>query len=871
MTDRFTPDPFQREAIAALDDGASVLVAAPTGSGKTYVAEHAILRALSSGGRAFYTAPIKALSNQKFRDFQHIYGNDRVGLLTGDSSINPGASVLVMTTEVLRNMIYADSPALDNLRVVVLDEVHFLQDQYRGPVWEEVIIHLPLEVALVCLSATVSNAREVADWLTTVRGDTRAVVENTRPVTLEHHHAVYDKATGQTSILATLEGTKANPRLKRLLATEKSSQGVRGGQRHGKRRDSRVAPPTRSEVVEELQRRDMLPAIYFIFSRNQCDEAARGCRRSALSFVSTRESNEIRRIAASHAENLSAEERSALDYDGFVSLISTGVAPHHAGMVPAFKETVEEAFTLGLVKVVFATETLAVGINMPARTVVIDRLTRFTGERHVPLKPSDFTQLTGRAGRRGIDPIGHAVTLWSPFVGVDEVVRYATNKTFHLTSAFRPTYNMTVNLVRTHAEAEVRHLLNLSFAQFQANANVVEVQARIERRRDALLASEARAESPYGDIWRYRARHGLGQFRGAAVSPARHSADRDLWDTLRPGDVIGADSGGSKEKLLVIATAARKRGLKITVVDVHQSMRGLVMDQLVTTPILLGRLALPEEFSQWNPSHLRIVAQQLQHFRGTASRPERETFVGDEYHAHGTDDEPADQLEDDPNLRERLRHADTVDRIRGEILRLERQLSEESQTVSATFDLVLRVLREESFIDGWSLTPKGAVLAGIFHECDILVAECLHRGLFDSLSAADLAAVVSCVVYERRGTDDVEVSFPSEAAQRTVEELEDMSLEIQEREESAGLPVHRFPDPAFARAAALWASGVTLTKVLDVLPEMSAGDFVRTVRQIVDLLRQIERVSTVAHLRDAAGKAAEGMFRGIVIGSEIVA
>lgn len=869
MAEQFTPDPFQREAMAALDDGASVLVAAPTGSGKTFVAEHAIARALAAGGRAFYTAPIKALSNQKFRDFQQLYGADRVGLLTGDSSVNPSAPVLVMTTEVLRNMIYADSPALDELRVVVLDEVHFLQDQYRGPVWEEVIIHLPLEVALVCLSATVSNAKEVADWLTTVRGDTRAVVETKRPVNLEHHHAFYDKATGQTSLLPTLEGSKANPRLKRILSTENAPKGAKGGPRHGKRRDSRVAPPTRSEVVEELQHRDMLPAIYFIFSRNQCDEAARGCRRSALSFVSAREAKEIRRIADAHAENLSTEERRALDYEGFVSLISTGAAPHHAGMVPAFKETVEEAFTLGLIKVVFATETLAVGINMPARTVVIDKLTRFTGERHVPLKPSDFTQLTGRAGRRGIDPIGHAVTLWSPFVGLDEVVRYATNKTFHLTSAFRPTYNMTVNLVRTHAEAEVRHLLNLSFAQFQANANVVEVQARIERRRDALATAEARAESPYGDIWRYRTRHGLGQFRAAAVSPARHSADRDLWDTLRPGDVISADTGGTKEKLLVIATAARKRGLKITVVDVRQGVRGLVMDQLVTTPVLLGRLALPEDFSQWNPTQMKVVAQQLQHFRGTATPGPDGSDIGDD--SDGDDGSTNDDVESDPSLRERLRHADTADRIRGEIVRLERQLSEEAQTVSATFDLVLRVLREESFIEGWSLTPKGALLAGIFHECDILVAECLHEGLFDSLSAADLAAVVSCVVYERRGTDDLEVAFPSETAERTIERLEDVSLEIQDRELAAGLPVHRFPDAAFARAAALWASGASLTKVLDVLPEMSAGDFVRTVRQIVDLLRQIERVSTVPRLRDAAASAAAGMFRGIVVGSEVIA
>ena len=864
MDSRIIPDPFQREAIAALDDGASVLVAAPTGSGKTYVAEHAIASAIKAGGRAFYTAPIKALSNQKFRDFQAMFGQDRVGLLTGDSSVNSDAPIMVMTTEVLRNMIYANSPALDNLRVVVLDEVHFLQDQYRGPVWEEVIIHLPMEVALVCLSATVSNAQEVADWLTTVRGDTRAIVETKRPVVLEHHHAFFDKATGQTNVLPTLEGTKVNPRLKRVLTSDQQGKGGRDSQR-GKRRDSRVGPPTRLEVVEELHRRDMLPAIFFIFSRNQCDEAAKGCRRSSLAFVNPHEAEQIRRIASAHAENLTNEERRALDFDGFVSLIATGVAPHHAGMVPAFKETVEEAFTLGLIKVVFATETLAVGINMPARTVVIDKLTRFTGERHIPLKPSDFTQLTGRAGRRGIDPIGHAVTLWSPFVGLEEVVRYATNKTFHLSSAFRPTYNMTVNLVRTHAEAEVRHLLNLSFAQFQANANVVGMQARIERRREALLLAESRAASNYGDIWRYRAANGLGQFRGSASSPARRAADRDLWETLRPGDVISVDVGGAREKLLVTATAARKRGLKITVVDVRQGVRGLVLDEMLDTPRTLGRLALPEEFSQWNPSHMKAVAQQLQHFRQGAS-----SAGSDPSRAFDVSDYEPDGVDADPHLREKLRHADNADRIRGEIARLERELADEAQTVSATFDLVLRVLRESAFIEGWALTPKGAVLAGVFHECDILMAEAIHDGLFDELAPSDLAAVVSCVVFERRGSDDFEEVYPSQRSREVIETLEDLSLEIQDRELSAGLPVHRFPDPGFAQAASLWASGATLTKVLGVLPEMSAGDFVRTVRQIVDLLRQIERVASRPSLRTAAARAADEMFRGIVVGSEVL-
>lgn len=845
----FTPDPFQRAACDALDQGASVLVAAPTGSGKTFIAEHAIQSALANGRRAFYTAPIKALSNQKFRDFQAKYGATSVGLLTGDSSVNADAPILVMTTEVLRNMIYARSEALDSLSCVVLDEVHFLQDEYRGPVWEEVIIHLPMEVTLVCLSATVSNADEVAAWLTTVRGDTRAIVETTRPVALEHHHAFYDKATGQTRIIATLEGQRVNPQLKRTVNGDQGRGPQHSRRGHGKHH--RIAPATRTEVVEELQRLDMLPAIYFIFSRNQCDEAAKECRRNALSFVTGSEVRRIREIAERHAERLDADERRALDFDGFVELMSAGVAPHHAGLVPAFKEMVEEAFTEGLLKVVFATETLAVGINMPARTVVIDKLTRYTGERHVPLKTSDFTQLTGRAGRRGIDSIGHAVTLWSPFVSLDEVVRFATNRTFTLTSAFRPTYNMTVNLVRTHSEREVRHLLNLSFAQFQSNSSVVAIQARLERRREALDSAIARAESRFGDIWAYRSKAGYG------LDPeSRSKNDRALWDDLGPGDVISGSVEGRDERYVVVATAARKRGLKLTVLDVRQGVRGILIDDFDTTPQHLGRLELGDDFSVWNPADVRRVSQKLQHHHARRDAQPQSS------------DDASSAVTEDPHFREKMRHADNADRIRRDIARIETQLAGEARSVAATFDRVLDLLRRRGYVEGWTLTPNGSVLAGIFHECDMLVAECITHGVFDRLSRADLAAAVASLVYERRASDDVDHPFPSEVSRRAIERMEELSVAIRDDEERSGLPVHRFPDNGFARAASVWASGGNLARVLDVLPDMGAGDFVRYVRQIVDLLRQIERAADDGSLSDTARATADAMYRGLVVGTE---
>ena len=484
------------------------------------------------------------------------------------------------------------------------------------------------------------------------------------------------------------------------------------------------------------------------------------------------------------------------------------------------------------------------------RSVVIDKLTRYTGERHVPLKPSDFTQLTGRAGRRGIDKVGHAVTLWSPFVSIDEVVRYATNKTFTLTSAFRPTYNMTVNLVRTHSEREVRHLLNLSLAQYQSNSNVVAIQSRLERRKEALATAIAKAESEHGDIWAYRRARGLG-----VDAPVRAASDKSLWESIRPGDVLAGLSDGREEKLLVVATAARKRGLKVTVVDQKQRVRGMLLEDFDATPAVVGRIPLDEEFSVWDSSDLRAVAQRLATFRHRSSA--RESIA------------PADDaITSDPHLRERMRHADNADRIRRDIERIEAQLRDEVGSVAAVFERVLGLLRSRGFIEGWSLTPSGTVLSGIFHECDILVAEAIERGLFDDLGVADLAGAVAALVYERRASDDIDHPFPSEKVEKVVERLEDLSLEIRDAEEAAGLPAHRFPDNGFSRAASVWATGGTLVRILDVVPDMGAGDFVRTVRQIVDLLRQIERTSANPALAATANKAAQAMFRGLVVGSE---
>jgi ATP-dependent RNA helicase HelY len=483
----FDLDPFQDEACQALEDGYGVLVCAPTGAGKTVVGEFAVHLALASGQKCFYTTPIKALSNQKYHDLVERHGAERVGLLTGDNAINADAPVIVMTTEVLRNMLYVGSTATTGLGYVVMDEVHYLGDRFRGAVWEEVIIHLPAAVRLVSLSATVSNAEEFGAWLVSLRGQTRVVVHERRPVPLWQHVLVGRRmfdlfATDDTLSADGVAGrprevnaeltSHVNERLARLepVAQRGGPRGPARGGRYGPR--WRIRPPHRPDVLALLEREAMLPAITFVFSRDGCDAAVRQCVQAGMWLTTESERERIDQLIAEGTAEIAEEDLAVLGYWEWREGLRRGVAAHHAGLLPAFKETVEALFVRGLVRAVFATETLALGINMPARTVVLERLSKFNGETHADITPGEYTQLTGRAGRRGIDVEGHAVVLWTPEVDPGRVAGLASTRTYPLRSSFQPSYNMAVNLVGQLGRDAARTLLESSFAQFQTDRAV---------------------------------------------------------------------------------------------------------------------------------------------------------------------------------------------------------------------------------------------------------------------------------------------------------------------------------------------------------------------------------------------------------------
>ena len=537
----FELDRFQREAVNAVESGRSVLVAAPTSSGKTVIAEAAIGQALESARRTFYTAPIKALCNQKYRDLADLFGSDQVGLLTGDNSIAPWAQVVVMTTEVLRNMLYSDVSEVDDLAWVILDEVHFLEDPYRGAVWEEVVLNLPAPVGIVALSATVSNADELGDWLSSVRGPTEVVVERRRPVPLRTHYLVAERQRGRAiRRLPLMVKGRPNPEGRRF----DSSSSPRGGdRRRGGRRSAtggRWASPRRTAVATDLRRNGMLPAIHFVFSRKGCEEARDSLLRSGADFNTAEEAQEVEEFVGRMLDDVSSQDLQALGAQRWAAGLRRGVAAHHAGLLPLFKEVVEGLFASGLLKVVYATETLALGVNLPARSVVIESLTKFDGEGHSTLTPGQFTQLTGRAGRRGIDKEGNALVCWSPFVPFADVVGLATSQEFVLRSAFRPTYNMVANLVATGTRAEAELLLSRSFGQFQ-------MDRRTGGKRSLVLALEARLAvleaRGFADGWRLepRGRPLVRVFNEADLLVVESLAS-GLLDGLGPTDIAAVAS-----------------------------------------------------------------------------------------------------------------------------------------------------------------------------------------------------------------------------------------------------------------------------------------------------------------------------------------
>ena len=966
----FGLDPFQIAGCEALAAGEGVLVAAPTGAGKTIVGEFAAFLALRCGRRCFYTTPIKALSNQKYADLVAAHGAANVGLLTGDTSRNGDAPVVVMTTEVLRNMLYATpegSHRLDPLAYVVMDEVHYLADRQRGAVWEEVIIHLPAHVQLVSLSATVSNAEEFAQWLVTVRGHTRVIVSEHRPVPLWQHvladRTLYDLFVEDAAPIATAptgpraleavgrgadggagpgqrdrvrdrtrgdrpgragaagrrggtgrddrpggrggagggtsangrraededrpdgpaaaDGRPVNPELLRLARAESSGPdwsrpGRPGSGGRGPRR--RPWGPSRPQVIERLDRDGLLPAITFVFSRAGCDAAVAACAAAGLRLTTSEQATRIRAHVRARTAGIPDGDLRVLGYWEWLDGLERGLAAHHAGMLPVFKEVVEELFVRGLVRAVFATETLALGINMPARTVVLERLSKFNGQTRADITPGEYTQLTGRAGRRGIDVEGHAVVLWQSGLDPLAVAGLASTRTYPLRSSFRPSYNMAVNLVGRLGAQRARTVLESSFAQFQADRAVVGLARQVRRNETALDELTAAVHCDRGSALEYdqirrdiRDREKRLSREGAAQGRAEAA---QALARLRIGDVVRVPAGRRMGLAVVLDAGVDPRSgdePRPMVLTADRQVRRLSLIDFPVAVEPLGRVRVPRTFNPRDARSRRDLASSLHHAELRVEPGRR-----DRARAAAADDAElarlrrtlrAHPVHDCPRREEHLRKAERATRLRRETEALARKVEGRTNTVARTFDRVRAALTDLDYLDGDRVTAKGARLARIYTEQDLIVAVCLDRGVWEQLSPAALAAAVSSLVFEPRGDDLAMPALPGDEALRAaLAETQRIYVELAGLEGQHGLDFLRPPELGFVVAAHGWASGRSLERILgDEANELTAGDFVRWMRQLLDLLDQVALTADAgSHLRATAREAMDALRRGVV-------
>ncbi len=788
----FELDPFQIESCVALEDGDGVLVAAPTGAGKTVVAEFAIYLAMSSvRDKVFYTAPMKALSNQKYNELVDVYGADDVGLLTGDTAVNPRARVVVMTTEVLRNMLYAESPLLTDLTFVIMDEVHYLADRFRGAVWEEVIIHLPQTVRLVSLSATVSNAEEFGDWMQAVRGRTRVIVSEERPVPLEQHVLMRTKLVDlfDASQGASAGAFRVNPELIQMARhggrTISSRQMQDVGRRHSKggaawSGSGRAFGMPRSELAGLLNQQNLLPAIFFIFSRAGCDAAVRQAMRDGVRLTESWERAEIREIVEERCRTLLDEDLAVLGYWQWLEGLERGVAAHHAGLLPAFKEVVEELFQRKLVKVVFATETLALGINMPARTVVLEKLEKFNGESRVPITPGEYTQLTGRAGRRGIDVEGHSVICWQEGLDPQAVGSLASRRSYPLNSSFKPTYNMAINLIERFGRDRTRTILESSFAQYQADRAVVDLARKVRQQEESLAGYE----------------RAMRDETGAAGDVTEYAAiRREITDLEKAGARPGDQTAKQRERRQREITDLRRR---LKAHPAHTSPRR-------------------EELSRWAERWWRLKRQTEQ---------------------------------------------------------LQAQIATRTGAVARIFDRVTEVLLSEGYLqvdDDGDVRPTmhGTMLARIYGERDLLLAESLRRQVWTGLDAPAFAALATVFVYEARREEGVVTDrfLPKGPFREAWNRLEGLWERLDDLERSNRLPGSQLPSVGLCTAMWRWARGGALDSVLQEA-DLQAGDFVRWTKQVIDLLDQITKVAD-GQTRRTAQQAIEAIRRGVVAYSSV--
>ena len=849
----FNLDEFQREAIAALNIGRSVVVCAPTGSGKTLIGEYAIHRALHRGGRVFYTTPLKALSNQKLRDFRELFGANRVGLLTGDISLNRDAPILVMTTEIFRNMLYGTrigevGTSLAGVEAVVLDECHYMNDRQRGTVWEESIIYCPPEIQLVALSATVANSQQLTNWISHVHGPTDLIYSDFRPVPLQFH---FCNPKGLFPLLEN-DQKQINRRLK-----AKSPKG--GGNKRAGRQDT----PSLAYVISQLDQRDMLPAIYFIFSRRGCDKAV--AELGDLMLVNRDESAQLKVKIDEFLERNPDAGRS-----GQVEPLYRGIAAHHAGILPAWKGLVEELFGLGLVKVVFATETLAAGINMPARTTVISSLSKRTDRGHRLLTPSEFLQMAGRAGRRGMDTVGHVVTLQTPFEGAKEAAYLTTVGADPLVSQFTPTYGMVLNLLQTHSLEEARELVECSFGQYMATQHLrPQQQAIADLTRELMQVEALLAQVDADQLRHYEKLQGrlkeerrllkLLQQQAEAVQASEitqgliqatagtivHLKGKHVPVPTPITAVLVGKAGGSGQYPYLIALGQDNRWYVVTMADVvglqgelPRLNRSIKAEAIASLPLPIDLALKPGQTRSGNEI-TAAIANQIPVGSVPAIAPE----VWEQMQLVET---VKSQVESHPvwqwgNPSTLLKRQNRRFSLQEEISLLQEKLEQNMARHWQEFMDLIEILQRMGGLEGLIPTALGEAAAAIRGDNELWLGLVMLSGELDDLDPHQLAAAVCALVTETPRPDSWTNYRPSEEVIEAFSGLRGARRQLFQLQRRSYVALPIWLEYELIGIVEQWALGVEWLDLCENT-NLDEGDVVRMLRRTVDLLSQIPHV-----------------------------
>lgn len=950
----FELDEFQHQAIAALSQGKSVVICAPTGSGKTLIGEYAIHRALSHGKRVFYTTPLKALSNQKFRDFQEQFGAEdsrKIGLLTGDTIINPNAEVVVMTTEIFRNMLY-ETPigqlgtTLENVEAVVLDECHYISDRFRGTVWEESIIYCPPQIQLVALSATIGNPQELTDWITEVRNshsnngkkyECELINSDFRPVPLRYY---FCDRRGIHRLLNQTE-TQIAPKLKAAIGHDKKPKRL-------KIKDC----PKIYQVMQHLQKKDMLPAIYIIFSRRGCDKAVDTI--DALALVTLEEGRQIESILlyfflAHNMELQSAlityfsqtdpplaellrnyladNERAEIELAEYLTAhpnqkyllwqflcensqiakieqvepLMRGIASHHAGLLPAWKELVERLFEMGLVKIVFATATLAAGINMPARTTVMSALSKRTDGGHSMLTPSEFLQISGRAGRRGKDKVGHVVTVQTPFEGAKEAAYLATSSAEPLRSWFTPSYGMVLNLLQKYSLPEVKELLERSFAEYLSQKRLAPEQTAIAEittelaKLDVALASVGVGQlASYQKLReRIKEERRLLDILQQQTEATRKSQIKPLVAQIEPGRIVGLKGKHIRVSSPIAAVLVTKitgsgRGSNLLCLgadnywylaasaDVSEINEGSFPPAElaeITTPALdnvkLGKWRKGDEITAIAVNRIADYLIPLPPASEVAEQQQKLDEIQQQLDKH-----PVQQTTNPNRLlkkhQKRLQLREKLHKIQ---IKYQKQKSNQSYYWSEFLNLI-KVLQEFGALEEYSPSFLGQAAATIRGDNELWLALVFVSGRLEHLPPQHLAATV-CALITETPRADVWCDFPpppevlevlgvkksqgdrQDDSSASIKEIRTRLFQVQRRYDVA-LPVWR--EYELVGLCEQWALGMEWQDLCEGT-SLAEGDIVRMLRRTVDVLSQIPQIPNISPILSDNAREANAMMK----------